>query len=117
MQTEEIRNRITRLGPKRILEATYVEDHMVDRDDVMGVIEDILAVAYVLDWEERSGYSGRGMSGEGSEIAIVAPAHPDSYEGQALQALGMSVDSLGLSRVYYFKDGLPETLPGFNEDE
>jgi len=90
---------------------------MVDRDDVMEVIEDILAGACVLDWEEREGYSGRGMFGEEAEIAIVAPIHPNSDEGQALQALGMNVDSLGLSMVYYFKDGLPETLPGFDEDD
>ena len=59
--------------------------------------EELEDMAYV-------GYSGRGMFGRESSFAFSCGVSPNSREGHALQALGLSSDSLGHDYIYYTRD-------------
>ena len=52
-------------------------------------------------FEERDGYSGRGMFGAVAKAAFVTDAHPDTAAGRKLKSRGFSVDSMGLDYIYY----------------
>lgn len=51
--------------------------------------------------KDREDYSGRGMFGKVSSVAITGPIHPCSKVGEELRQLGMSWDSMGRDWVYY----------------
>ena len=53
-------------------------------------------------------YSGRGMMGRNSPLAVVTSYSPDSQEGKALRKLGLVYDNMGLDYVYYYQE---ENLP------
>ena len=47
------------------------------------------------------GYSGRGMFGRTSKLAITTDYHPSTFEGKKLIKLGLKVDNMGMSFIYY----------------
>jgi len=52
-------------------------------------------------WEERSDYSGRGMDGQFSPLAVVVDQLDSSSVYKVLTDLGLSCDSMGKKSIYY----------------
>lgn len=53
------------------------------------------------DHNVREWYSGRGMFGGSSSVAVTTVYGPSSSIGKALAKLGMCCDAMGLNYVYY----------------
>lgn len=58
------------------------------------------------EYEVREGYSGRGMTGRISPLAITVDSHlgPHSKEGAALEALGFTSDNTSMGWAYFLKE-------------
>lgn len=53
------------------------------------------------DSKDRNDYSGRGMFGRVSSVAITSSVHPQSPAGEKLRDLGLTFDSMGRDWIYY----------------
>jgi len=63
-----------------------------------GQVEKILAGE---TYRFRKDYSGRGMNGTMSPLAVTTDVAPNSDKGKKLLALGLSKDSMGKEYIYY----------------
>lgn len=77
-------------------------------DEAVRIAEDDLRI-YV-------GYSGRGMEGKESPLAIVTEIRPRSAQGEELTNLGFYSDNLGRDYIYYLR-GIPRKRRGGDEQD
>ena len=78
----------------------------INRDDVAEILEAQFGMLEgdTQDYEFTETYSGRGMFGKLSNVALIARFHPRNSEaGRTLVELGMCYDNMGLDWVYYTK--------------
>lgn len=76
----------------------------INFQDLINLIEEVTHG----DYRIYDGYSGRGMFGRLSPLAISTDVHPSSEAGETLiDVMGMACDNLGLSYIYYYTRDLP----------